>query len=124
ERGLATASLAGGLLTTFGTTATATGVGAVLVGAAVAGTALYAHYQQVQASNEFENDTTRKFLLHAVSDLELENADEVTDNLIRHLANADDRGSLPGRVFQGTAEALGIPPDEFFNQLAQLPEDQ
>jgi len=111
--GLHAGAAVGGALVAFGTTAAATGVGAVLVVGAAAG--LY-QLGRVRASNVHENGNTEDYIRALIPHAE--------DGVITHLRNSDDESINVGIVIQAAARRLGIDPPEFFDRLGELSPDQ
>lgn len=108
--GFSTAGAAGGAMMIFGGAAV-TGVGAVIVGAAIVGKLLW---DNTQEANKHETDGARAFLQGAGIDADVAN----------HLINNDDDGRSPAPIFAALAENLGVEPQEFLNYLSQLSPDE
>lgn len=106
DAGFGAVSTVGGAMMIFGGAA-ATGVGAVLVGAAILGKVWH---DRVQNSNVNENDYSRAFLEGA----------GVSAELSKELINNDDEGRSAAPVFAALAKKLGVDPKELFAYLARL----
>lgn len=115
--GLNVAAAIGGALT-LSSSAAATGVGAVITVAAIAGQIGLAQYRKVEASNHFESGDTERFVSHALAGA---NLTEDQENAVLHeLRNADSEGRLTGILFAQAAQQAGIEPSDFLTQIARL----
>lgn len=110
DAGLGVASTVGGAMMLFGGAAV-TGVGAVIVGAAIIGKFIY---EDIKEANKHETDGARAFLRGAGIDAGVAN----------HLINNDGDGRSPAPVFSALANHLGVDPKEFLTYLSQLSPDE
>lgn len=111
DAGLSATSAVGGATLLFGSTAAASGIGAVLIGVGMAGKLIYDDFKE---ANKNETDSARKFLQGA----------GINADLANELINNDGDGNSPAPVFTALAKQNGVDPKEFFKYLSTLSPDR